>query len=190
MNEMKVGPGEHVESAMKRLAAQAPSFCEFNGVRVEASPGESPAKLYERWNAGMEEQRRKYEASDEYKQEQLRRMKEIVQKNDAIRYAAENLECLDFGDMAAVLQWIDSIADATDDIGVDRDPLNGVADRFAEHGLVPNMNTGPDYKKDDRDNVAKYINGQALSFLTRPPYAIHGVWSSFYEKWKTRFGAA
>ena len=62
MKEMQVGAGDHIARACERLANEAPAWMEFNGVRVEAQPGDTAGDLHARWSAGMDRAREEHEA--------------------------------------------------------------------------------------------------------------------------------
>jgi hypothetical protein len=69
---MKVYAGEQITRACQKLAAAAPAWMEFNGVRIEARGGETPADLEASWRRGMDEaseaaarKRREFEATPE-----------------------------------------------------------------------------------------------------------------------------
>ncbi len=59
---MQVEAGERIDVACRRLAMAAPASMVFNGIRVEASPGDAAAELCDRWGAEMDRVRREYEA--------------------------------------------------------------------------------------------------------------------------------
>lgn len=72
MTEMEVYAGENITKACQKLAAKAPAWMEFNGVRVEARGGESPGELEAYWRGAMdaaakesERKRREVEATPE-----------------------------------------------------------------------------------------------------------------------------
>jgi hypothetical protein len=189
--EIQAGPGEHISSAIERMIAQAPSYCVFNDTRVEALPGETPDEIYARWTAERARAQAEYERSDEYRKREQERQAEIDRDNALVSKALISLGSLDFQDLGAVLAWIDRIADATDHRGVYKDELiDRMTTVFAEHGLLPDMNLGDAFDAKDRDNVARYLIGQALSFLAEPPYAIHGVWHSLYREWMSKHESA
>jgi hypothetical protein len=70
MKELDFRAGEHIGNACARLAREAPAWVDFNGVRIEAVPGDTAGDLESRWSAEMNRKRREYEASDLYKQRQ------------------------------------------------------------------------------------------------------------------------
>ena len=194
MKEVQPGAGQHISAAMKRLAAEAasgPAFSVFNGIRVEARPGDTAEALCERWSADSEKRRREYEASPEYRERERQALAEQERASKTIADAMATLWRLDFGDIGAVLAWIASFAEATDRVGVDNALLlKEMPECFARHGLVPNMNCGAAFVKGDRVVEARWLVGQALSFLTEPPFAIHGAWIGLYAKWKSQHAAS
>ena len=62
----------------------------------------------------------------------------------------------------------------------------GRADRlhclFGEHGYEPGVNTGDDFAVDDRENVGRYIIGQALDGI-RSVGSPHPIIHKFATDW-------
>lgn len=72
MKEMETYAGELITTACQRLAASAPAWAEFNGVRIEARGGETPGDLEAAWRRDMDaasaerdRKRREFEATPE-----------------------------------------------------------------------------------------------------------------------------
>ncbi len=99
------------------------------------------------------------------------------------------LSNLNFADDVAVLDWLCEFQDPSDHVGVVKQP-GEVLSTFAANGYHPNVNTGKDFNKNDRDNVARWIIGQALSDLACEVGAINHMVVHFTEKWKQRFVSA
>lgn len=55
LEEIDVDAGERIDMAVKKLAAAAPAFMVFNGIRVEALAGEAPAELFAKWSVACEQ---------------------------------------------------------------------------------------------------------------------------------------
>jgi hypothetical protein len=184
MREIHASPGEPVTKAAERLAAAAPAFMEFNGVRVEAMPGATPDELVASWSAKMEAKAAAYWESPEgkaLKAEQEDRRARIQSKADALMTA---LPRLDFTNDVAVLNWLCEMQEPSDHIGVIV-PRTKIILEFKKRGYMPNVNCGQDFRPDDRENVFRWLVGQALDGLNGP--AIHGIIHKFAADWKAKF---
>jgi hypothetical protein len=188
MKEIELVGGQDITSAIKRLVVHAPSFCVFNGIRIECEPGMTVEDVQANWERDIQRRQDEYAQSEEGRRHERERVERIRRANETLAQTVRALDTLPFDDLSAVLAWIASFEDETDLLGVDKEELLAVMPkRFAAHGLLPNMNTGAAYDGEDFEDSAKYLIGQALSFLTEPPYAVHGVWRSFYKEWLAKF---
>lgn len=94
MQEMKVYAGDQITKACQKLAAAAPAWMEFNGVRVVANGGETPGDLEASWRRGMdaasaehERKRREFEATPEG-QRKLAEAKRAAEEEKRAQYEA------------------------------------------------------------------------------------------------------
>lgn len=84
----------------------------------------------------------------------------------------------------AVLDWLCAIQDSTDHVSVAVDKA-AIIGAFESAGFKPNVNCGPAFREDDRDNVFRYLVGQALDGLQS--VAIHEIIHKFSDDWKAKF---
>jgi len=158
----------------------------FNGITLVARKGSTVGSIVADFNRKMAAASEAYRNSPEGKRaarESEKRKEAAQQKHDALMQQLPNL---DFADDVAVLDWLCEFQDHSDHIGVVKQQ-NVVLATFAAHGYYPNANTGTNFNKNDRDNYARYIIGQALGGLACEVGAIHHMVIHFTEKWKQQF---
>ncbi len=183
--------GCHVDKAAQMLAAAAVEHGaaegEFNGVTMLADGRMSAEEIVAKWTRDMDEKAVAYRNSPQGEAAQAESEARVTSLQEAHDLAMQDLRTLDWSSDVVVLDWICRIQDATDHVGVvvrARD----IVDAFRQHGFEPGANCGEAFKADDRDNVHRYIVGQALDNLMSIG-AIHGVIHKFAGNWKTRFAA-
>ncbi len=181
--------GDHILTAAKRLIKAALDHGEatttFNGVTLTARPGDTPESIAYAYDRECEALHRAYINSPEGKAAAAARDAEIADLQEKHDCLMRDLLSLDFSSDVAVLDWICSMQESSERIGVVvcRDDIVSI---FARHGLLPNVNTGSAFRESDRDNSYRYIVGQALDCLSRGG-GIHGIIHHFTDKWKDRF---
>lgn len=188
MHTVEFGAGMHVNVAAQELATAALAHGEaqgqFNGVTMRAKAGDPASAILANWHQQQEASAIAYRNSPEGKAAERRR-------EDGIRYAQDthdrlvrDLATLDFKNDVAVLDWLCAIQDSTDHAAVSVDKA-AILSAFKAAGFEPNVNCGPEFKVEDRDNVFRWIVGQCLDCLKS--VAIHGVVHKFVGDWKAKF---
>jgi hypothetical protein len=158
----------------------------FNDITLTADANSTVEGIIRDFRTKLAAAAEAYRDSPEGKRAQLEseQRKEKAQcKHDTLMQQLPNL---DFTNLVAVLDWLCEFQDPSDYIGVVKRQSEVLA-IFAKHGYQPNVNTGKKYNDDDRDNVARYIIGQALSNLKSDVGAIHQVIHHFTREWKRKF---
>lgn len=163
-----------------------PVMAVFNGIEVTASFGDSADKIVQDFWTKSERRHEEYINSPEYKEQQQQDEERKVALQLKLDALLQKLPSLNFADVTSVLDWLCELQEPTDHIGTVA-PVNAILARFALKGYYPNVNTGANFKKDDGDNYARYIIGQALENLTRVG-SIHGFIHHFTAGWKLQFG--
>jgi len=190
MKTIEILVGTDIESACRQLvqaAQNAPgryAQCEFNGVTITATANSEPTDLVDQWRADMAqkaEEYRKSPAGIKAAQEAEERLKAAQATYDR---CIGRLPGLDFGNDAALLDWMAEIQDAADHIGV-KAHTTLILKFFRDYGFVPGMNCGKDFDGDDSHNFAASI-GQCLDGF-RAVGAPHQVVHRFIEDWKAKF---
>ena len=159
----------------------------FNDVTITASPTTSPEMLVTRWQEEVNRQAREYRNSAEYKSNLFRRAMQVQALRVKVQDMMQQLESLDFENIEAVVNWFDGIRDASDDVDVmSMIRREEIVQKFQVHGYQPNDNLGDKFNEKDKENVARYIVGQALDNLITFG-SIHQVYSYFAEDWRKKF---
>lgn len=188
MIEVHVQAGEHIDSAIKALVSAAQQHgsakATFNDVQLVADANSTASGLLSEWSRKQEEAAVAYRNSPEGKAAAADHETRIQSAQETHDRLVQDLATLDFKNDVAVLDWICAIQDSTDHVGV---AVNkpAIASAFAAAGYEPAVNIGKDFKPDDRDNVFRYIVGQALNCLQS--VAIHGMTHTFVANWKDKF---
>jgi hypothetical protein len=89
-----------------------------------------------------------------------------------------------FTNDVAVLDWLCEMQPASDRAGVIV-RRQTILDIFAKHGFLPGVNCGKNFRPESRENVHRWLIGQALATLES--FAIHGIVHKFAREWKDKF---
>jgi hypothetical protein len=183
--------GEKVSETAEKMVALANKSkqtvtAKFNDITLTAKPGDKPGMIttfYSNESSRRSEEYKKSPAGKKAAREAAERVVQMQQKYDAL---LQQLPDLDFTSYEAVLNWLCEFQDPSDHIGVTKQ-TQVVLKAFTSHGYKAGVNTGDAFDKNDCDNVARYIIGQALSCLQSDVGAVHQVIHSFTEDWKKKF---
>lgn len=163
-------------------------FLKFNDVELAVFPDYTTSaadtlakEFYDKCEAKCKD----YEQSDECKERQKQRARVVEELQDQIDTLMHGLPLLDFKDLDEVLRWLEDMQEPSDDTGTFV-PVSVIIGAFREHGFEADMNCGEDFKKEDRENYAGWVIGQALQNLESLG-AIHPMIPGFIEKWRERF---
>lgn len=188
MHTIEFSAGTHIDQAAMLLVAAAAEHGEaqgsFNEITLTAKAGTAPADVVKFWHRESEARAEAWRNSPEGKAAEARRLERIESMQSKHDQLVLGLTSLDFANPAAVLDWLCAIQEATDHVGV---AVNKslILDIFTGHGFKANVNCGDDFEPGDRDNVFRWIVGQALDGLQH--VAIHGVIHKFAGEWKSKF---
>lgn len=169
-----------VEAAALHGAAEGT----FNGILLKAGPHTAAIEIVAAFQIECENRARQYRLSPEgiaaaAAQEQTRA--DLQARHDALM---RRLPSLDFRDQCAVLDWLCEMQAPSDHVGVIVRRKTILA-AFAKHEFLPGVNCGADFRPEVRDNVHRWLVGQALDGLEGP--AIHGIIHKFAADWKAKF---
>ena len=191
MKQIEFSPGTSIDEAAIRLCETAEAHSEatgtFNGVELHAVAGYAPAAVAKYYD---EEQHRRgvaYRNSREGRkaaQDAEDRRAAAQAKHDALM---RQLPTLNMADDAAVLAWLCDMQDQSDHSGVIV-RRQTIVEKFEKAGYAAGANCGKDYRMGDRDNMFRYLVGQALDGLKNGP-AIHPILHKFAAEWREQFGA-
>lgn len=187
MQTIEFSPGSHISDAVAALVAAAPAQGKFNDITIAADGTKTADEILAQWNADMEARRLAYEQSPEgvaARQQSDDERRGLQGRHDML---VQRLAHLDWKNDVSVLDWCCEMQAPSDRVGVIVKRQTIIA-AFAANGFTPGMNTGKEYKDGDRNNMFRYLVGQALDGLQGP--AIHPIIHKFAAEWKTRFGVA
>jgi hypothetical protein len=182
--------GTHVTQAIQRMVELATSrneavSAEFNGIGLIAEPGDYPATLETFWQSEMNRKAEEHRSSPQGKRLAAEAEQRRVDDQQTVEFLMKELPNLAFTDLAALIDWMERLADPSDHIGVSV-PKQVIISTFREHGFEPSVNTGDAFNGDDRENFARYLIGQGLSCLDGVG-AIHGMFHRFADDWRVKF---
>jgi hypothetical protein len=190
MVEFKVMVGSSIDSTIRKMIAMAVATgdlvqAEFNGVGLIAEPGMDPNLLMQFWQSEMDRAAATYRESPAgIKAAADAEARRASEQATADRLMAE-LPTLDFSDVAAVIDWMEAIADPSDHVGVFMF-TEAIIGAFNARGFVADVNVGEDFDGEDSDNFARYLIGQGLSNLSTVG-AIHSIFHKFAADWRSKF---
>jgi len=189
--------GEHIDAFTEKLVSHWEYLAtkindkeltvsgDFNGVTLTATGKETPEMLQKHFSVEMNKQVEEYRNSDEYKAQEERRSKEVIElqkKHDALIASIPNH---DFKDYGATLDLVYRYYEVTDHVGVQKNHGSFI-ETLEKNGYLPNANTGSQFKKDDPENHARYLIGQFMS-CTKSMGACPPVMDSFYKEYVKMF---
>jgi len=183
--------GERIERVAEKIVgmakiAQNPVSTTFNGIRLIAAMTSTVKDVLDMWERRFEENRKAYRESPEGKAAAQGEVLRAEGKQHRLDQLMLELDTLDFTNQAHVIKWVEDFQDPSDYIGLKKDPKK-IVKIFAEHGYFASVNLGSQFHAEDKDNVARYIVGQALDGLNFIG-AIHGMIHSFIEDWRKKSG--
>lgn len=188
MHTVEFGCGMHVAEAAKLLVAEAAEHGRaqgvFNDVTLTATPDMAPEAVVALYHQESERRAEEWRNSPEGRAATAKSEADLRAAQETHDSKVRELESIDFTNDAAVLDWLCAIQAATDHVGVSV-AKEKIISAFRAHGFEPNVNCGSAFKADDRDNVFRWLVGQALDGLQS--VAIHGVIHKFAADWKSKF---
>lgn len=161
-----------------RLAkwAKSPVNFEFNGVVCKAKPTDGLWDVVKKWEDQMEENARNYRETDEYKQNQIRRVNRTNACQSKVNELMENIESV-VHDERKALEWFRDFTESMDQIDVTcPGGLERVYQVFESAGWKENDELAPEgvdsaaYAKEleaDFTRMTRYIIGQCLNFVNQ-----------------------
>lgn len=183
----EVNWGESVDHAIAGMRAQADAAgavvtAQFNEVELVVAPGATQAAVKAEWHAELQRRSDAYRASPEGRAAAAKRVADVAaQQRDTDALIEEMRSTLNAEDIPGLIRWFDKLTDAADDVGV-RSPSSEILTWFADRGYEPGVNTGSEYRPDDRENTARYLIGQALDGV-RTCGVPHPIFHKFAAEW-------
>lgn len=151
----------------------------FNGIDLTVEPTDNPDTAAKWYEAECKVRAAAYRASEAGRAAAAARVARLAS-------AQKTLDALiaDMGDMSdpkRAVAFVRDLASVADDVGLVWNKKS-VARRLKSAGWVASANRGNAFRADDRENVAGWIVGQALSMMRNgmPP---HPMLADFAEKW-------
>ncbi len=182
--------GTHIADAARDLVDAARRLGHvggiFNGIELTADASTTPEAVvaeFERESAAKAETYRNSPEGQAAQKASDERRADMQAKHDRLM---NRLPDLDWSNDAAVLEWLCEMQAPSDHVGVTV-LSDTIATEFEQRGFHAGVNTGADYKPNDRDNAFRYLVGQALDGLKSGP-AIHPILHRFSAEWRERFG--
>lgn len=190
MQTVHFSAGSHIYRAAIDLVAAAKKHGRasgmFNDIELTATPDTEPDAIVAHYDRECETRATAYKNSPEGK----RAAREAQERRTAAQATHDalmsRLPTLDWSDDAAILKWLCDMQQPSDHVGV-AVSRNVIVSEFEKRGYRVGENCGKDYKDGDRENMVRYLIGQALDGLKNGP-AIHPILHKFAADWRDRFG--
>ncbi|NNM75098.1 hypothetical protein [Enterovirga aerilata] len=188
-----IPPGTHIDHAATllveaaRASADGEAWATFNGIDIRACGSSDSAEIVRQWRAESDRQDEAYRQSPEGRAAAARsaaEVEELQERHDAL---VHELASIHPADHVALLDWLCRLQPCSDRVGV-RVDSDTIVKVLEQAGYRANANVGPAYRPDDRENVFRYLVGQALDGLKNGP-AIHPILLKFAAEWRERFEA-
>ena len=182
--------GQPIDKAVNNMISMAIQHdiavrATFNDIHLEVTPNSTTSEICHYFCKKQEERLSEYQKTEEYQRQLRYNERQKRTKQYETDQLMEELSQLDFSSMRDVLQWIKCLQESTDFVGV-RFSAETVLRAFTENGFRTNENCGVEFEKNNAENVARWIIGQTMSFLSVSSL-IHPVISSFVQDWLQKF---
>jgi len=183
-------PGQSIEQAanalqVRAIANNAEVTMAFNGIELSMGPDTSTQDVVNEYLRACNEKAEAYRNSPAGKQAAREAEMRLNTAKQKMASAMARLPQLDFNDLTAVIDWLVEIQDPSDHRGLET-PREEIINTFADRGYYMNVNCGEEFNAEDRENVARWLIGQALSNL-KSVGAIHSILNKFAADWKMKF---
>ncbi len=179
MQTIELLAGTSINQAADMLVAAAPARAMFNDIPIRAKYATTnPRDIVNQYLWASDIRRITWEHSPAGKTAAAQAKQYLSECQATLNERVAAMP--DFGDVAAVLSWVEAMAPAADHIGVTYDHAAVVA-AFTEAGWPPGVNCGPDFDGESPHNFAGWIVGQWLE--TRHPIG------RFIQDWRAKFAA-
>lgn len=180
--------GDFIGPSIVALVARAREYREtvwmdFNGTPVYADRKSNPARLSTWWKEQQRQKSLAYWASPEgVAQAEQDRIAQLDREMKTERLVSR-LYSLDFTDLEELMSYFEQMESSA---GLGWFNRRKVVKVFKQHGFRANENLGDKLDEGDRENMARYLIGQALDSI-RGAGAIPGAYTMFLEQWRERF---
>lgn len=188
IHSVKFGAGCPIRNAAQQLVDAAKEHGAatglFNGIRLVADAASTVERIMADYDTLQAAAASAYRKSPEGVAAQVaseKRRSDMQHKHDVLM---GRLPSLDFTSDVAVLDWLCEMQEPSDHIGVIVRRETIIA-AFARNGFHAGVNCGADFRPENRDNVHRWLVGQALDTLQT--CAIHGIVHKFAAEWKAKF---
>ncbi len=188
--QIEGNPGEHISHFATRLEAiakekQTTVTGKFNNIFLTATPEATVNDLLVEYQVECDKAEKAYLASPAYREHLQLVQKKTDEANAKAKVLMEKFDSLNWDSVTDILDWLCEIQPVADTSGVALDRKK-IVRAFVDHGFKANVNTHKNFKADDKDNVARYIIGQAMDGL-EVVGAPHHVLIRFVDDWKKKF---
>jgi hypothetical protein len=188
VHHVDFGAGCHISNGAAQLVAAATEHGAaagtFNGIKLLADPTSTVDGIVRDYTTLSNAARETYLASPEgiaAAEAADERRSNMQAKHDALM---RSLAGLDFSNQVTVLDWLCEMQEPSDHVGVIV-RRKTVLEAFAKHGFRPGVNCDADFRPESRENVHRWLVGQALDGLEK--IAIHSLIHKFASDWKAKF---
>ena len=178
-------PGEHIQGAISSALDMAklndsPVNMTFNDTSIVINPTDTVDIVKTQWDIECQRRHDEHLKSEEYALRQEEYLKDMRESEAKVKNLM--LSPPDFADLNSVITWLEQLADL-DNISV---KYEGIIELFRENEFYPNVNCKENFNKDDKENVARWLIGQALDGI-QTFGAIHPIYTKFADEWRVKF---
>lgn len=177
--------GEHITTAAQRAVNAAPSRLSFNDICIDVDHGMSAGDVAAEYARRCDERAAAWAASPEGSVAAERARLEQSVRQAKMDDMMRELSAVDLRNVSVALDWMVRAEDPLGHVDTRAD-RERIVTAFEAAGYRIGENVGAAFREDCRENVAKYIIGQALDGIVRVG-APHPVIHVFAERWRERF---
>lgn len=156
----------------------------FNGICLKADESSTIESIIVQYNEALRASIKAYRQTDQYNLKKQQDEAKMIELKTTAENLMIELESLDFKNLRSILNWIKRFQPCSQRIELVY-YNEKILSKFSENGFLPNANLDADFNNDDKENVAKYIIGQALNMLKKYTFTL--VIGMLIDSWIDRF---
>jgi len=156
----------------------------FNDIKFIINKADTIEQALKNWDTLRQIAVDKYQQSPEYKASFKQSLIDLANKKEKLKKLMVEFETLDWQSFEKILSWLYSISYIADDMNITVD-IDTILGSFKVNHFHANANLNKDFRPDDKDNVARYIIGQAIDGFEKMGCP-HSVILSHIKAWQEK----
>jgi hypothetical protein len=159
--------GENMETTSERIVrimevTNAPCIVDWAGYNVLVNPSTKPIEIQQAFVHAMHVGHERWATSPEGQKHLAAEKAHLEHLQEQVNAAMELLEHLDFGELAAVINWLELIHDGACRSLEVQVPCEKILEVLRSHGFEAGVNCNEQFDGQNEDNFGRYVIGVAM----------------------------